>query len=178
MVSQTRQIKLYCEMCGSPTPNTITVIIEGSKLNICNSCYLKVKKNAKVVEDVPLKKIGNERALKRPQISKKGNVNSAKRASVAEDYEIDENYSTIIKEARERLGYTPKELADKLKTQENVIRRFETGKLRPTIEQARTLEKILKVKLIVPLSSDVELENQENNGLTLGDIANIKVRKQ
>nr|WP_256202078.1 helix-turn-helix domain-containing protein [Sulfuracidifex metallicus] len=65
------------------------------------------------------------------------------------------------------------QLAQKLKVSENIVKRFELGKLKPTLDQAKSLEKILGIKLIVPIESN-EGDNGTDNELTLGDIVRIR----
>lgn len=69
-----------------------------------------------------------------------------------------------------------KELAQKLKVQENIVKRIETGKLKPTIQLAKDLERILSIKILVKIdeSNDNNSNNTNNYELTLGDIINIR----
>ena len=100
-------------------------------------------------------------------------------------YEVVEDYPRRIREARERLGFTRELLARLVGEKESVIRRIEEGTLEPTVELARKLEKVLKIKLLVPASEvveDLELEYEserpELEELTLGDIVEIRERKK
>lgn len=160
----------YCELCGSPIRGKeITVIYEGSVITICSSCYTKIKKYAKPYDEKKSIKLGKitEKAI---TIVKKSNET---------ELEIVDDYYRIIKAAREKMGLSTKQLAEKLKVSENIIKRFEQGKLKPTIEQAKALEKILSIKLLVPVSSSEEIKlNSKNYDLTLGDIVNFRDEKK
>ncbi|BCU67380.1 transcriptional regulator [Sulfolobales archaeon HS-7] len=162
--------ELYCEMCGRKTNNVTQVNIEGATLSLCDICYNKVKSDAKVIKQQQ-KKFNSKKMITRRTI----------RDLPEED--IIENYGQLIREGRERLHMTTKQLADKMKVQENIVKRFESGKLRPTLEQAKSLEKILNISLITKNfeeGTDNQLEgNDDEFELTLGDIVNIrnKVRK-
>lgn len=95
------------------------------------------------------------------------------------ELEIVTDYYKIIKTAREQLGISQQQLAQKLKVSENIVKRFESGKLKPTISQARQLEKILGIKLVTPLENNEESEKEfDDTGLTLGDVVNIKEGKK
>jgi len=95
---------------------------------------------------------------------------------VYERFEVVPDYAQRVREARERLGWTQRMLAQKAKVSENVIRRIETGSLTPSIDLAKRLEKILGVKLLEPVVEEEEEYSGRKSGfyLTLGDIAEIR----
>jgi len=92
-----------------------------------------------------------------------------------------EDYNIRIRKARENLGLTRELLAQELGEKESVIRRIEEGRLVPTIDMARKLERILKIKLLEPaesISYEKYVKRGRNMVLTLGDIVVIKDRKK
>ena len=156
----------YCELCGAQIGDKgITVSYEGSIITVCNSCYNKIKKHAAIINNIP-KKIKDKNIQKKQQ--KLDNV----------ELEIVDDYYKIIKNAREMLGMNQQELAQKLKVSENIIKRFESGKLKPTISKARQLEKILNVKLVVPVESEESNSKFSDIELTLGDVVNVREDKK
>ena len=159
----------YCEMCGAPLKGKgITVSYEGSIITVCPSCYNKIKKAAKVVDEKQL--------IKKNEAKKKIKA-LAPKLSTEVELEVVDDYYKLIKEARERLGLSQQQLAQQLKVSENIIKRFESGKLKPTIQQARQLEKILGIKLLRPVESEEESEEADFE-LTLGDVVNIREGKK
>jgi len=159
----------YCEMCGAPIKGKgITVSYEGSIITVCPNCYNKIKKSAKVVD---------ERELKKNEEMKKKIKTPVPKLSTEVELEVVDDYYKMIKEARERLGLSQQQLAQQLKVSENIIKRFESGKLKPTIQQAKQLEKILGIKLLQPIESDEGTEDTDFE-LTLGDVANIREGKK
>ncbi|WP_338600021.1 multiprotein bridging factor aMBF1 [Sulfolobus tengchongensis] len=160
--------KEYCELCGAQINGKgITVSYEGSVITVCNSCYNKIKKHAIIVNE----------NKKKSEISKKVSPKLPKIES--SDLEIVPDYHKIIKSAREQLGLSQQELAQKLKVSENIIKRFESGKLKPTLSQAKQLEKILGIKLVVPMESNEQNQGEvDDTELTLGDVVNIKEGKK
>lgn len=159
-------VKEYCELCGAQIGDKgITVSYEGSIITVCNSCYNKIKKHAAIINNTP-KKIKDKNIQKKQQ--KLDNV----------ELEIVDDYYKIIKNAREMLGMNQQELAQKLKVSENIIKRFESGRLKPTISQAKQLEKILNVKLVVPVESEESNSKFSDIELTLGDVVNVREDKK
>ncbi len=87
-----------------------------------------------------------------------------------------EDYARRVREARERLGMSRRELGMKVGEHESVIKRIELGRLQPDLELAKKLERVLGIQLI----KKVEYEEVEGTGtqipkeLTLGDIVVIR----
>ncbi|WP_373469172.1 multiprotein bridging factor aMBF1 [Acidianus infernus] len=162
-----KQPQKYCEMCGMPILGKgFTVVYEGSVITVCEACYSKIKKSAKIYEERP----------KKTQIIKQHSQNINNKKPEIE-VEVVDDYYKVIKSARERLGLTTKQLAEKMRVSENIIKRFEQGKLKPTIEQAKELEKILSVKLLYTVPNEETQRVEKNFELTLGDIVNIREKK-
>lgn len=91
-----------------------------------------------------------------------------------EKYEFVEGYGEIIRRAREKLGLTREELGALMQEKSSFIKKLENEELRPTIEQAKKLEKTLKVRILVEVSEDVEElfkpPKTQPTGVTLGDL--------
>ncbi|AWR97251.1 TIGR00270 family protein [Acidianus sulfidivorans JP7] len=147
-----------------------TVVYEGSVITVCSSCYAKIKKHAKIYEGKVNTRIVDSTKNKKESIQYKNQEI---------EIEIVDDYYKIIKEARERMGLTTKQLAEKMKVSENIIKRFEQGKLKPTIDQAKVLEKILSIKILYSSAQNTEdFKSQKNLDLTLGDIVNFREGKK
>lgn len=93
-----------------------------------------------------------------------------------ERYEFVDGYGEIIRKAREKLGLTREELGALIQDKASVIKKIENEELKPTIELAKKLEKVLKVKILVEVSEEVEeffkpqSPKTKPSGLTLGDL--------
>jgi putative transcription factor len=159
----------YCELCGDPIRGKgTTVLYEGSVITVCDSCYAKIKKYSKPAP---------KQEIHKPKQFVSNAFVSKPKYNLSEDIEIVDDYYKLIKQAREKMKMTQFQLAQKLKVSENIVKRFELGKLKPTIDQAKSLEKLLGVKLLVPVESN-EGEEGNNNDLTLGDIVKIREGKK
>jgi len=73
-----------------------------------------------------------------------------------EEFEYIEEFGRIIREAREKMGLTQEEFSKQLNEKVTIVRKIEAGEFNPPIELARKIEKILKIKLIVPVEEDLE----------------------
>jgi len=162
-----------CEMCGSPiVGGSFKVVVEGVTLTVCSRCYRRLTASKNVLpskRDTVTVKPKPKPVKPKPRTSR----------FIREEYEVVEDYAKRVKKAREELGWTHAVLAQKVRESENVIRRIEAGKLIPTIDLARRLERVLKIKLLQPTIEPIPESYSEGGELelTLGDVANIRRRK-
>lgn len=169
-------------MCGSPIKGRPReVIIDGAKLLACESCYRRVAERVRLKAEAlpgsPSEKPATKKQQPKPPLNK---PNQKSAVSQKIELEVIDDYPEVIRRARERLGWTTQALANRVMESENVIKRIEQGKLRPTIELAKKLERVLGVKLLQPVSLEDEGPVVENfkGELTLGDLASIKEKKR
>jgi Predicted transcription factor, homolog of eukaryotic MBF1 len=84
-----------------------------------------------------------------------------------------EDLGEVIREARERLGLTQEELANLVHERVSVIKKVESGSLKPPLTLAKNLERVLKVRLVRELTDeDIHITPPPfaKRGVTLGDI--------
>ena len=150
---------MRCEICGKKVVGTpVRVKIEGSVMQTCQEC----SKFGKVQKE-PQRAIRKRTPPRLPRYKEPSN-------------EVLEDFNTVIRKARENLGWSRENLAEKVYEKVSVIGRIESGKMVPDIKLARKLEKILNVSLLEKVE-DENLEDkgpQKIRGATVGDIAFIK----
>jgi len=96
-----------------------------------------------------------------------------------EDYELIENFGEKVKKAREKIGWKQEDLAREIKEKESIIRKIETMEITPSLDIIKKLEKVLNIKLTVPLSKILETPPPppRETSLTLGDAIVFKKKK-
>ncbi len=159
---------MRCEICGKRIRgNAKEVYVDGAKLEVCKRCA----KHGTAVEPHE-KKRSRSRSKKGKSEPKKKKSYSRKR----DDRRIIPNYSEVIRNAREEMELSQKDLASKINEKESVIHRLETESMLPTIKLAKKLEKALNIKIMDKISKDVDLPKYEkgSKSLTIGDIIEIK----
>ena len=85
-----------------------------------------------------------------------------------------EDYADIVRKAREEMGLTRGVLARMIGEKESTIKRIEDGRLIPSINLARKLEKILKIKLLQPVGEEEVEFTGEEAYITFGDIVEFR----
>jgi putative transcription factor len=158
--------EMQCEICGAEiqgTPNR--VVIDRSTLDVCKSCARFGKAEDKW-SPVPRKVVPAERAftVKRSQ----------RRDQFKDLVEMVPEYGRVIREAREKLGITPDELAATIKEKAALLKKLERQELVPEDRVRKKLEKELDIKLTDQATEEKVKYRGGAKGLTLGDIANIK----
>jgi putative transcription factor len=99
------------------------------------------------------------------------------KATVETTRELVENFDLKIRHSRENLRISHEELGKKINEKVSVLRKIETGKVKPDNILVTKLEHALKIKLLVPSSEEKILQTKVprpvSRELTLGDLIQI-----
>jgi putative transcription factor len=169
---------MQCEMCGETIRGAPKLMrVEGAELQVCSKC----EKFGTEVQQV------RRTDIARPTVSKQGRPGpvvaspSAYRKRDLFDYmegEVVDDYAIRIRQAREAMGLSQKDLAMQLKEKEHLIKKIENSDLMPEEGVRKKLEKALSIRLIDAPENDAEKKVQSKMAPTLGDVTIIrKVKK-
>ena len=144
-----------CEMCGSEG-YVLRAEIDGAELTVCKGCakYGKVAKKPSQYH--------------RKTFQQK-----------TDDRRIVSNYSSLLQKARNEKGMTREEFANFLNEKESVVAKWEQGHMKPRVNVAQRLGRILNLTLITKESTPTPepvKQTKAKDEFTLGDF--IKVRKR
>jgi putative transcription factor len=120
-----------CELCGRFSPENYTISVDGVKMSVCKNCA-KYGKLISAPESKPL-------PIKKTKIAEKEEEIS----------ELVDNYPQLIKNAREKMGLSHKEFAAKINETVSVIKKLELGKMIPTDDLVRRIERFAGIKLLI-----------------------------
>lgn len=156
-----------CDMCGK-TARLVKTKIEGTVLDVCEQCA-RFGEAVSKSKPIPPKNIFQARPAqptpRRPEIMQM----------------ILQDYSKLIRQARERKGLTQEQFAGQLNEKESIIQKMENGQFKPSIKLARKLEKILHIQLVDQYDEKGEIPLQtkksKSEGFTLGDFVKDKRKK-
>jgi len=168
---------LQCEVCGRQIyGKPHRVIIEGAKMTTCAKC-------AELGSGYWEPELKRQKSLTRITSGRSfpPRVSVRKRASsVPENLVVTENFGSIVRKARERLGLSHEDLGRKIKEKVSVIRKIETEKIVPDRRVANKLEHALGIKLLVPLVEPKvpPIFAPATRGVTLGEIVYLKKEKR
>lgn len=139
MTATASALVLTCEVCGAPIHGPPgRVEIDGAVLRVCPNC---AKRGAPIAAapkvQMPFPSYASPRKVPSPEL------------------EVDPDYPSIVKHAREKMSLTQEQLGRMINVKPSVISHIETGKMKPDLALARTLMHQLKVNLLVA-SSDLD----------------------
>ncbi len=132
----------YCELCGHQTFDKKMVVVDGTVFNVCIACSKRGKPY--IMPQVSVKK-------KRPLTTK-----PQKRIGLADETILTPNFASRIREARMKMGLTHEQLGMKMNEKAQLLKKFETGTLKPDEIFAKKLERYLGIKLYISANSDDE----------------------
>ncbi len=154
---------MYCEVCGSEIRGQPRLVfIERTEMKVCNRCrkFAEQSRGVKGLKPLP----------KRPSKPKPKVVSK-------KEYELIENYGTIIKKAREKRDWTQEDLSKRVNEKSSVIARIETEKMTPNEDLLKKIERLLEINIKQEIGGDPLSTTPSTKSLTLGDIAKIKKKE-
>src|SRR3989344_9233412 len=151
---------MLCELCGKGD-GIYHSIIEGSSVVVCKSC----KNFGKIVGD--FSPVGT--VVKEKSVFKKSSANIPSE-------EICPDFAAKIRTAREKLGKNHQEFAKFINEKISIIHKLETGQIELSLDLARKLERLLKIKLVEIVEPEIlELpKEKKSESFTIGDFIKLK----
>jgi putative transcription factor len=150
-------MKAACEVCGSPlraSPNRVE--IDGAIMIVCNNC---ARLGRQVGPAAPAVSVISNRVVRANPAQNM--LRTMAQRPTEQEYELDPDYHLLIRQAREKLGFSQEQLGKLINEKPSVIRMVESKKLKPDITLTRKLMHELKINLLVSLS---ELEGGRPTG--------------
>ncbi len=157
---------MICEMCGKEVPLTKTVVIEGSRLNVCPNC-------ARFGEDYRANQSGapistsviDQRLEKREKRMKTKDIYAG-----TSSVELVDDYGGVIREARVAKGMDLEQFAASILEKKGTLAKIESNSLVPDDKIVKKIEKALGIKLTETVNSGVSVGGGNgNNKMTLGN---------
>ena len=156
---------LNCELCGSNIRGEVQVVnIDGGMFRVCNSCA-KLGTAARAPKPVssraqrPATGAGFSSAPRSPSRPAPSSIGPSSNYYENDEMVLRDDYSKVIKNARELLGIKQDELGMKISEKPSVISHLESGSIKPTDALARKLEHFLKIELFVSAEDEIASDN-------------------
>lgn len=183
-----KNVVRYCEICGNVIEGRgIERLIEGTKMIVCISCARfgeATKRSPPVTSEtsvIPVRRKRKTTTRTHAPKSKRKKVTIPSPEKFFSRYEIVEDYSAIIRKAREKMELTQEELGQELNVKGSVIQKLETGKTKPTDPKSIIkLESILNIKIHKPIEKE-EYAPPKTKGTdftTLGEVVKFRKKKK
>jgi putative transcription factor len=144
----------FCELCGRKViDEKKTVLIDGIPLNVCRGCSKRGKPYTPAMSISKTKPTASSNPTA-------GTITSNKSTSTTRKIEMMDNtilnpeFSKLIREARMKKGLTHEQLGAKMNEKANLLKKFETGALKPDELFAKKLQRFLGIHLYVGILED------------------------
>jgi putative transcription factor len=170
----------FCELCGKQTEDRRKVMVEGTEFNVCMACS-KRGKQIKPNSSSNINNGKNTRNAERPiakstlttsqltstrSISKQSPIYNRmksipknkplpqKKIDLTDEIILDPEFPKVIRDARNRKGMTHEQLGQKINEKVTLLKKIETGTIKPDEILSKKLEKFLGIKLYVNLNEE------------------------
>ena len=124
----------YCELCGRQGAEKLKVVVDGTVFNVCTAC----SKHGKPY-------VPPQFAAKKKQAP----ARQTSRITMSDQTMLTPEFAGLIRQARMKMGLTHEQLAMKMNEKVQLLRKFETGALKPDELLAKKLERFLGIRLYV-----------------------------
>jgi len=160
---------MQCEICGTDIRGKpFKVTVEGSELNVCGRCS---QYGTAIKARTPVSRKNAPVAVRPKQYSR---PRPKKDPFAALSEELVDGYEHIIREAREKRGWTQEVLATRIKEKASLIKKIERGEIVPEDSVRKKLEHTLGIVLMERVGEDDWKADGFQRNTTLGDIVTIK----
>jgi putative transcription factor len=165
-----------CPICGGKIwGGGQKILIEGAKITVCQSCAHHGKKIITKTKKTTKSKLTSSKTktTKNKQAFKTSNI-------LEPSVEIVSDYPKRLRNIRAKNNLTQEQFAQKLNEKPSLLRRIEAGKVEPSLELAKRIEKMYNVSLLKDVDEiqvDTKKFMKKSSGSSLGDIAFIKRKK-
>lgn len=132
---------MNCEICDKRVPQLVKIRLEGAIMNVCESC---AKLGQRIETPKSVLSVSGGAVIFAPK----------RREAELSKEDIVENYALLVKSAREKRGWTQEQLAREILEKEFLIQRIEQGRMQPTIELAKKLQRALGIQLITMVADE------------------------
>ena len=143
----------FCEVCGRElVEEKIERIVDGIVLSVCKAC----SKHGKPYSP-PNSPLGHLVAGRRTISNIKPVIvhgNTRRNIQISDNIVLSPNFASLIREARMKKGLTHEKLAAQMNEKATLLKKFETGSLKPDEIIARKLGRFLGIQLYVNIQED------------------------
>ncbi len=158
---------MECEICGKEIRyKPFRIVVEGTELNVCGEC-----------RDYGVEEISTSAQHGITRVVRRDKKQKTVSKPIVFTEELVEGFNEIIRNERQKRGWSQEELARKIQEKESLIRKIENAEITPEPEVIEKLERLFDIKLREKIQ-EVKPNPQKKLVPTLGDVVVIKKKKK
>ena len=143
----------FCELCGRKViDEKKTVLIDGIALNVCRECSKRGKPYTPPMSTSKTKPTASSNPVARSTASK--STSTTRKIEMMDNTILNPEFAKLIREARMKKGLTHEQLGAQMNEKANLLKKFETGALKPDELFAKKLQRFLGIHLYVGILED------------------------
>lgn len=143
----------FCELCGQQvTDEKRTVLIDGIVFNVCRGCSKRGKPYTAPISISKSKATSSY--MTRPWTTSNKNTKAVRKIEMTDNTILNPEFAKLIREARMKKGLTHEQLGAQMNEKANLLRKLETGVLKPDELFAKKLQRFLGIRLYVSVQED------------------------
>ena len=170
----------FCELCGKQTEDRRKVIIEKAVFNVCITCSkrgkpieaksgftsINKKNNEGLKKSAPKYSSTTSSLMRTTSTTKpsplynkiktipKNKPLPQKKINLTDEYILDPEFPKVIRDARNKRGITHDQLGQKINEKVTLLKKIETGTIKPDDTLSKKLEKFLGIKLYINMNEE------------------------
>ncbi|MGA9149688.1 MAG: multiprotein bridging factor aMBF1 [Candidatus Nitrosopolaris sp.] len=138
----------FCELCGQEViDEKNAVLIDGIVFNVCRGCS---KRGKPYTAPIPISKSkATSSYMTGPRTTSNKNTKAMRKIEMTDNTILNPEFAKLIREARMKKGLTHEQLGAQMNEKANLLRKLETGALKPDELFAKKLQRFLGIQLYV-----------------------------
>lgn len=143
----------FCELCGQEViDEKKAVLIDGIVFNVCRGCS---KRGKPYTAPIPISKSkATSFYMTGPRTTSNKNTKTIRKIEMTDNTILSPEFAKLIREARMKKGLTHEQLGAQMNEKANLLRKLETGALKPDELFAKKLQRFLGIQLYVSVQEE------------------------
>ena len=143
----------YCELCGQEVfDEKKAVLIDGIVFNVCKGCS---KRGKPYTAPIPISKSkATSSYMTGPRTTSNKNTKAMRKIEMTDNTILNPEFAKLIREARMKKGLTHEQLGAQMNEKANLLRKLESGALKPDELFAKKLQRFLGIQLYVSVQQE------------------------
>jgi putative transcription factor len=142
----------FCELCGRKViDEKKTVLIDGIAFDVCKECSTRGKPYTPPISITNTKPTASSSMISARANKSRGPI---RKIDMTDNTILNPEFARLIREARMKKGLTHEQLGAQMNEKAGLLKKFETGALKPDELFAKKLQRFLGIHLYVSIQED------------------------